>query len=314
MLKFLDGTKATVEIRRLIGSSHNPRLAVAFWGTGATQGLGLKTGGASVQVICNLASGGTNPNEIEELIHAGVAVRQCDTLHGKLYMFDNMVIIGSSNASANGLSFEGTELAGWQEANLLSDDSEVHKKAAEWLDALPSREITKENLEAARDIFSRRRHAAIGRRTEVSLIKALREHPETFANKRYHLCAYNELLDAEQDEKVADEQANLDDPDIGGFGWILPTQADLICFYIGPRGGVKFDDFWHRPEYEWQNLGEHPVWFAKKRTEFCGYTSNAIGPIAEWKDAVNRLHNDVLRYDGPWNIDLGSFGKKYLRA
>jgi hypothetical protein len=79
-------------------------MAVAFWGDGATKGLGLdKKRGEVATVICNLKSGGTNPNEIRELWKANINPLQCDKLHGKVYLFDDCVIIGSSNASSNGL-------------------------------------------------------------------------------------------------------------------------------------------------------------------------------------------------------------------
>jgi phosphatidylserine/phosphatidylglycerophosphate/cardiolipin synthase-like enzyme len=101
-MKFLDGAAATEEIKKLTVSSKNARLAVAFWGDGATAGLGLIEKGKSATIICNLKSGGTNPQEIQKLLDNNISVKQCDTLHGKVYLFDDHVILGSSNASANG--------------------------------------------------------------------------------------------------------------------------------------------------------------------------------------------------------------------
>ncbi len=119
-MKFLDGQTATAEIKELVRGSKNVRMAVAFWGEGATEKLGLAKKGKDLTVICNLATGGTNPREIECLMKNEVAVLQCDKLHGKVYLFDNdTLVIGSSNASANGLALQGAQLAGWHEANVL---------------------------------------------------------------------------------------------------------------------------------------------------------------------------------------------------
>jgi hypothetical protein len=112
-MKFLDGKAATAEIKTFISASKKARIAVAFWGAGATEELGFDRESGDVTVICNLMSGGTNPKEIRRLRKHDVVVRQCDTLHGKVYLFDDeTVIIGSSNASANGLAFQGKELVG----------------------------------------------------------------------------------------------------------------------------------------------------------------------------------------------------------
>ena len=119
MIKFLDGADTTNELKKQIARSKTVRVAVAFWGEGAADELGLLARGSEATVVCNLRSGGTNPKGIRSMIDAKVQVSQCDNLHGKVYLFDNVVVIGSSNASANGLSLQGAEISGWHEANVL---------------------------------------------------------------------------------------------------------------------------------------------------------------------------------------------------
>ena len=175
-MKFLDGKAVTAEIAKLGESSRKVKLAVAFWGDGATEKLRL---GKKASVVCNLRSGGTNPHEIEKLTDQCVSVRQCDTLHGKVYLFDEHVIIGSSNASANGLALQGNELARWSEANILTTDRSIYEAAERWIDGLDVRDITPSDLDAAKDAFSRRRAVApITARPKMSLLEALRTHPE----------------------------------------------------------------------------------------------------------------------------------------
>jgi phosphatidylserine/phosphatidylglycerophosphate/cardiolipin synthase-like enzyme len=189
MIKFLDGAATTAQIKVLVQSSTKVRMAVAFWGDGATEGLGLnQKEGEAVTVICNLNSGGTNPNEIRELWKAKINPLQCDKLHGKVYLFDDCVIIGSSNASSNGLALQGNELAGWHEANVLSDDQTVYNDAERWFNQLLTRPIIDDaDFKAAEDAFKRRRGA--GQDTwpdNMTLLDALRQCPEKFKDKEFY--------------------------------------------------------------------------------------------------------------------------------
>ena len=58
-------------------------------------------------------------------------ILQNDQLHAKVYIFDDTAFVGSSNASTNGLSEEGNELAGWMEANAVITDSQTLGIAAQ---------------------------------------------------------------------------------------------------------------------------------------------------------------------------------------
>jgi phosphatidylserine/phosphatidylglycerophosphate/cardiolipin synthase-like enzyme len=101
--------------------------------------------------------GGTNPAEIRALMNAGVHVSQSDILHAKVYLFDNQVIIGSSNASANGLSLQGGETSGWIEANVFCDEAAFCQKASRWFAKLTTQIITEDDLKNAEEIWLRRR-------------------------------------------------------------------------------------------------------------------------------------------------------------
>jgi hypothetical protein len=56
-MKFLDGTDATAEIKKHVGEFKKARMAVAFWGEGAAEDLGLLKMGEAAAVICNLKMG-----------------------------------------------------------------------------------------------------------------------------------------------------------------------------------------------------------------------------------------------------------------
>ena len=251
-MRFLDGAATTAEIKRLVGLSKNVRMAVAFWGEGATEALGLAHKGRAVTIICNLMKGGTNPKEIKYLKENKVDVRQCDTLHGKVYLFDDMLVVGSSNASANGLALQGAQLSGWQEANVLIEDAGIYRAASDWFDQLEQREIQGDDLLKAQDAYEKRRRAVSDwpGPTKPTLIEALKTKPENFRDKRIYVCAYKEGLNEDQKATIRDEIERTNNYNVDGFGWEIPKEATLICFWIGERGGITFDGFWettHKP-------------------------------------------------------------------
>lgn len=124
-------------------------IAVPFWGTGAPDRLGLSHN-APVRVICNLSHPGCNPCVIETLLDRKIRVRSNARLHAKIYATPDAAIVGSSNASSNGLTVEGTAALGWIEANVLSKEPTFVHDVAEMFDELWSdRENTKRVTRAA---------------------------------------------------------------------------------------------------------------------------------------------------------------------
>lgn len=148
---FKDGPGALEWVREKILSGRKGTLAVAFWGTGAAEQLGIdrRPSGQPLTIICNLTMGGTNPNEVRRLLelkNENVTVRQSDKLHGKVYSFPDAALIGSANASANGLSFEGPELSGWHEACLVTEHEDAVADVKRWVKTLEARKISEDDL------------------------------------------------------------------------------------------------------------------------------------------------------------------------
>jgi hypothetical protein len=269
-------------------------MAVAFWGEGATQALGLDDKGEAVTVLCNLVSGGTNPEEIRRLQEHSVNVFQCDTLHSKLYLFDDStLIIGSSNASANGLALQGAQLSGWHEANFLIKDQEIYRAASDWFDGLSHRDIQDEDLQRARRAFERRRRAVPDQlEGHLTLIEFMRQNPENFRNKRIFVCAYREDLTDAQKRIILDERDDTGNSNIDGFGWAVPEDASLICFWIGPRWGIAFDGYWdttRRPHS--RNACGSQVWFAERIRDINGISNH--GSSAEWAGPLKKWDADI---------------------
>ncbi len=151
-MHFLTALEAKTEIKRLMETSPTADLAVAFWGNGALEDLGINNRQAQLNVVCNLSLGGTNPDVLKSLQNSPCkpGITQNDRLHAKVYLFESAAVIGSSNASVNGLALEGAELTHWIEANILVTDEEILKRIRQWMQELQKRPITENDLTRAR--------------------------------------------------------------------------------------------------------------------------------------------------------------------
>ena len=128
-VRFLSGVELTREIKRLLKTA-DARVAVAFWGKGSESWVT----GPSAKVICNLATGGSNPHALRRLQErTGVELRQCDSLHAKVYLAAERAIVSSANVSANGLGLEGIEQSSWIEAGVTMPES---TEVRAWFDEL----------------------------------------------------------------------------------------------------------------------------------------------------------------------------------
>jgi hypothetical protein len=91
------------EITRLAQSASSAKVAVAYFGQGASRLLPLNTGGVLVVNLsmASVRSGQTCPQEVARLIRRGVEVHNCGNLHAKVFVFGRRAIIGSNNVSQN---------------------------------------------------------------------------------------------------------------------------------------------------------------------------------------------------------------------
>ena len=145
------------EINSLLMNENRLRIAVAFIGDGASQRINPNA--KDVQIICNLTMNGTNPAEVQNLIHrfGSGSIKQIDNLHAKLYIGSEYAIVGSANLSANGLGTQPTALreAGYK----FKLDQPSGRRSLDWFnDALwgDAREITAQDLQDAAERWKRR--------------------------------------------------------------------------------------------------------------------------------------------------------------
>jgi hypothetical protein len=183
------------EIKKLVTDTDEFVLAVAFWGKGALQQLGLDKLRSQQKgtIICNLMSGACNPNEINKLIklvqdsRSNLKVLKHEKLHAKVYWSPSCVILGSSNASSNGLTFEGKELAGSVEGNVKILDPKTNSDVKEWISGvtLSATEISKLDMKIAASFWKQRRrdrHTGGKSKDSLSFLQKFKEQPDYFTD------------------------------------------------------------------------------------------------------------------------------------
>jgi hypothetical protein len=132
MTKFLTGKHIVDAIQSSLSTTERADFAVAYWGKGATERLGLNKTNKPVRILCDLRSLACNPNELQKLLECGFELKSKDGLHAKVYITSGKVIIGSANASANGLRQEGDDIDSELEAAVVTSDERLMKEAGEW--------------------------------------------------------------------------------------------------------------------------------------------------------------------------------------
>ena len=210
---FLNEVGALAKIKEIFGLAQEAKIAVAFWGRGAIQSLEIDRSDLEVEVVCNLDSGACNPSEIGKLrkLRPHIPVRSDPRLHSKLYWTPSGIVIGSSNASTNGLAVED-ELAGWAEANIFSDDPKLIEAALTWFRARKesSYEIKDAHLRLAEQIWKQRaKSAPPGLKLAGDLGAAVRLTPEHAIWRKVKLAIYSEDLSAEGKKRMKADQRDI---------------------------------------------------------------------------------------------------------
>jgi predicted acylesterase/phospholipase RssA len=92
------------------------------------------TGSKSVRIMCDLLHAGCNPHEIEKFLKppfvTSVQIKHLPRLHSKVYLSEQAVIVGSANASSNGLG--DYDVAENVEAAILTDDTPILLEVRSW--------------------------------------------------------------------------------------------------------------------------------------------------------------------------------------
>jgi HKD family nuclease len=157
MVRLIGGQELEKAFANLMKGSEEGKLAVAFWGKGAASKLEIN-GKKRFRIICNLASGACHPHEIRALLKMKKVKVRMAGLHAKVYCSDVGAIVGSSNASTNGLA-DPAEYAGvLHEANLIVAEETVLSGISEWFEQRwnEADEIKESDLKRAQELWDRR--------------------------------------------------------------------------------------------------------------------------------------------------------------
>ena len=157
---FLTGSELSAAIRYVLGGS-DLRCAVAFWGKGSSDLVNRQSGTRDLRIVCDISMGGCHPDALRRFGAPDNAdVRYHDGLHAKVYLSDRGVVVGSANASDNGIGFgfQGAILA--EAGTFHTQASVAWTKASEWFDTLHSDawQVDEAALERAGRLFRPRRN------------------------------------------------------------------------------------------------------------------------------------------------------------
>lgn len=290
-MRFLTGPEIQAEVKRMTARTGEVMAAVAYWGTGAAErtGLAYVRDAASVRIICDLLSGACKPDEIERLMNLGVCVRTLDRLHAKVWINGDDVVLGSANASRNGLPGEDEHSVN-VEAAILSQNPSLARELGSWFENQwrVTSNIDDEKLATARQLWDRRRQSP-GRAFTSTVIRKMRKPGATDRFFRLRLVAYpeqpftdeaGEFLRNEAKLRYSDEEWKAHG-DVEPFyewaescpKWSLRPGTVLMDFSCPPRGEMfTFNGFWQVKDSPTATLKESRLTLLTKLPHFDGYS------------------------------------------
>ncbi|MBY5705795.1 hypothetical protein HFO38_24275 [Rhizobium leguminosarum] len=272
-MQFLNERDSLRTIREMLHKADAATIVVAFWGAGAIDALGLRKEWRSLRVVCNLESGACNPNEIEALqelqkLGGKVEVRSDSRLHGKVYLTDTQLVLGSSNASSNGLVVEGPAIAGWAEANISTTHGVLLGQLRAWCDErfVAADEVTPEKIALARVVWKARRMASpvIGGLSS-DLIASVRSQPDHPAFVGVKVVQWARTVTARAQRvhrKAIEADQSLTGTDIyEGWGDSMRLGDWLVDFDVSGQT-ASFTGYWHVVHRDKEN----DLTFVRKRS------------------------------------------------
>ncbi|WPN30449.1 phospholipase D family protein [Pseudomonas sp. P5_109] len=255
---FLSNGQYLDQARQLVENSQQLAIAVAFWGEGS-EALFDQWQGKDLRIICNLASGGTNPLVIRRLQRLeNVELRNLENLHAKVIRGNNGAIVGSANFSSNGLGLEGSESRHWLEAGVFTDEVTQIQSIDAWYEEVWDKafEIDEKALCAAEKDWQARRNERPAHKGDIRFINA---PSEALKDRHIYLAVYWEnstevadaaLAEVQETFKLTEQQRRQafdcfeDWPD--GQENSLPIDRTIIVVYYGSSGAIKVQNAWRR--------------------------------------------------------------------
>jgi hypothetical protein len=265
-----------------------------------------------LQVLCCLKGGKSSPAVIREF---GAKVRQNDRLHAKVVWTSHGAVVGSANASSNGLVAEESSAIGLDEAGIFVDDERTLAEIQHWFDAQykAARAVTEADLKDAAQ--ARNRTPLVGE--SVELIDLPRK---LLKQSKLAVMLWNASCSDEENEQV---EALEGRPNFETLSWYI-TSSTLVSRY--PYGYdcllfrasrnreklYRFDGMEHfEPQSEWQKTESGSVvWVTELGPEPNGaWKIGGLPPIVVGKRSEDeirarvrakklRLKNDLINING----------------
>ena len=200
---FLIGQPLTDAVRHVL-TGQDPRCAVAFWGKGFDAFLDRITGRKkNLRVVCDISMGGCHPEALRSLGAPGNAnIRYRDGLHAKVYLSETGVVIGSANASDNGLGFKSGTAGLLEAATFHSAETAMWKAVSAWFEDLhgSALEVDEPALDRAGRLFRPRRGPDGTTSTRPgSLLDMVLANPDLFEDVGFVLASTSST----HDERIA---------------------------------------------------------------------------------------------------------------
>lgn len=219
-------------------------MAVAFWGEGAIEELGLASK-QDFRILLDLGAGATNPAVVRRLMDlAPDRVRKIERLHAKAYIGRFAVVVGSANASANGLGLEGREATHWKELSLLTDEPLVLEKTTRWFEQLWKKgtSIEPSDLLAAAEAWRRRRKGKPSGPPR-SILDVAVDSPEDLHGLDIYVCVTTEEMTVKGARELERQSQKEGQPLYAYEDWPrIPIDATLISFEAYPGERIQWDE------------------------------------------------------------------------
>jgi hypothetical protein len=173
-MQFLYGRALTDKMKLLCRTKTAAKIAIAYWGKDSLTLLRVNPGRKNVRILCCLKGGKSDPDIIRRF---GSRARQHEKLHAKVIWTRRGAIVGSANASSNGLPEEEDSTDGLIEAGIFTHEGSTLRDIGNWFDKQYklAKHISNRDLEAATLDRNRRlwTHSSTRRRRKRTLIEAL---------------------------------------------------------------------------------------------------------------------------------------------
>lgn len=315
------------ETSRVLASGQPARAAVAFWGRGAETALGLSATAVrsrGLEIICDLKSGCCNPDTIRKLMGWGASIRSIQKMHAKVYLGAHEVVLGSANASSNGLGLEGCEINGSKELCLLTNEPGVVFQCQSWFAELwkSEQDIGDKDIEEAQALwFDRRNHRGWATHDNDLLTVLQSDDVEQFLERKIFVRV--DTLDVTKPAiKRAKQEIGGDLSKHGIFeDWDdMPKSAEVIEFLWEDGKSIKLDGIYLTPvcppaaKLETQ-IGSTIVTCQKLDSVGGSYKIPIRGETAKaWKRAAEAYASDKRRPKEGCFISLYDFAKDFLTA